>query len=338
MKVRASTLDDLLHEVIRRLIASGQETYPSKGKALEVTGAILELTNPRARMSRTEARAVLFSWLGELLWYLAGNDEFSFIRYYIKDYKPDHKGAANVMAAYGPRLRTKNKDQLRWVVELIRKKPETRRAVIPIYHPKDTQIHLPEVPCTCTLQFLLRGRRLEMITHMRSNDAYVGLPGDIFAFTMIQEIVATALNVEPGRYKHMVGSLHLYDCDKRKAQRYLDEGFQRKVAMPIMPLGDPFPQIERLLRLERATRLGRHPKIPDDLPVYWQDLAILLSIFRADAKDNASAATLRSMRKRVHSDAYTPYIEIRQQRAEERDTAKVVPTELSLDFDNIHDA
>ncbi|MBB6147314.1 thymidylate synthase [Silvibacterium bohemicum] len=323
MKVRASTLDDLLNEVFRRLIASGQETYPSKGKAFEVTGVVLELTNPRARMSRTEARAVIFSWLGEFLWYLAGNDDFSFIRYYIKDYKPDYKGATKVMAAYGPRLRAKNKDQLKWVVDLIKKKPDTRRAVIPIYQPKDTQANLPEVPCTCTLQFLLRGRRLELITHMRSNDAYVGLPGDIFAFTMIQEIIAMALNVEPGRYKHLVGSLHLYDADRRKAERYLAEGFQKKVAMPIMPLGDPFPQIETILRFERATRLGRHPRIPTDLPVYWQDLARLLSIFRA-GKDDASAAMLRNMRKRMHSDAYIAYIEMRQQKAEKRETVPAV--------------
>ncbi len=327
MNVRASTLDDLLNGIFRRLIASGQETYPSKGKAFEITGAVLELTNPRARMSRTESRAVIFSWIGELLWYLAGSDELSFVKYYIKDYQPDYKGATAVMAAYGPRLRARNKDQLKWVIDLIKRKPDTRRAVIPIYQPKDTQTSLPEVPCTCTLQFLLRGRRLEMIAHMRSNDAYMGLPGDIFAFTMIQEIVATALNVEPGRYKHLVGSLHLYESDRKKAQRYLAEGFQQKVVMPIMPLGDPFPQIEKLLKFERSTRLGKHPKIPEDLPLYWQDLARLLLIFRAD-KDKASATSLRNMRKRMYSDAYTPYIEMRQQKAERRDASPAVSPEL----------
>ena len=330
MKVRESSLDDLLNEVFRRLIASGSETYPSKGKALEVTGAVLELTNPRARMSRTETRAVIFSWLGELLWYLAGNDDLAFVKYYIRDYKPDYKGATNVMAAYGPRLRARKKDMLKWVVDLIKKKPYTRRAVIPIYQPKDTQTDHSEVPCTCTLQFLLRGRRLELITHMRSNDAYRGLPGDIFAFTMIQEIIATALNVQPGRYKHMVGSLHLYDSDRKNAKRYLAEGFQRKIVMPVMPLGDPFPQIERLLRFERATRLGRHPRIPKDLATYWQDLARLLSIFRAD-KDQAPARKLRGMRKEMHSDAYIPHIEMRQQRAEIREAARIDLAELPFD-------
>ena len=281
-------------------------------------------------MSRTEARALLFSWVGELLWYLAGNDKLSFVKYYIKEYKADHAGATTVMAAYGPRLRSENKDQLKWVVDLITKKPDTRRAVIPIYQPKDTETDLSEVPCTCTLQFLLRGRRLELITHMRSNDAYVGLPGDIFAFTMIQEIVATALKVQPGRYKHLVGSLHLYEADRKKAQLYLAEGYQKKVVMPIMPLSDPFEQIERLLKFERATRLGRYPEIPNEVPVYWQDLARLLSIFRAD-KDRAPAPTLRAMRKRMHSEVYGPYIEMRQKRAEKRSVGPTLSGELPFD-------
>lgn len=281
-------------------------------------------------MSRTETRARLFSWLGELLWYLAGSDELSFVRYYIENYKPDYPGAKRVRAAYGPRIRSEKKHQLRWIVQLIRENSDTRRAVIPIYHPKDTYTNLPEVPCTCTLQFLLRGSRLELVTHMRSNDAYKGLPGDIFAFTMIQEIVARALGVELGRYKHLVGSLHLYVEDRRNAERYLAEGWQRKITMPIMPLGDPFPQIERLVRFERATRLGTHAKIPSDLPEYWQDLARLLAIFRAE-KEQKPAAEIRKMRERIHSDAYAPYIEMRRRKAEKFEPVATQSDELPFD-------
>ncbi len=324
LKVRASTLDDLLNEVFRRLVASGQETFPSKGKAYEITGAVLELTNPRARLSRTEARAVFFSWIGEFLWYLAGSDEFAFVKYYIKGYKPDYEGAKTVWAAYGPRMRGKNKDQVKWVIDLIRKKPNTRRAVIPIYQPKDTAANHPEVPCTCTLQFLMRNQRIDLITHMRSNDAFVGLPGDIFAFTMLQEIVARALNVEPGIYKHLVGSLHLYDADRKEAQRFVAEGYQRKIMMPIMPSGDPFPNIERLLQFERSTRLGRHPNIPKDLPTYWRDLATLLAIFRAD-KDKKTAAVIKKIRKQVQSDAFNTYIDIRERNAQKREAPPSIP-------------
>jgi len=40
------------------------------------------------------------------------------------------------------------------------------------------------------MQFMVRRRRLHLLTNMRSNDAFIGLPHDIFAFTMLQEIMA----------------------------------------------------------------------------------------------------------------------------------------------------
>src|SRR5260370_41880706 len=53
---------------------------------------------------------------------------------------------------------------------------------------------------------------------MRSNDAWLGLPYDVFTFTRIQAYVAAAVGVEPGRYTHTVGSLHLYERDWERAE------------------------------------------------------------------------------------------------------------------------
>ena len=64
----------------------------SKGDHREVTGVLLELTNPRARLSRTETRGKLFSALGELCWYLAGSNDVDFISYYIPFYKTLSEG------------------------------------------------------------------------------------------------------------------------------------------------------------------------------------------------------------------------------------------------------
>ena len=43
---------------------------------------------------------------------------------------------------------------------------------------------------------MIRSGQMDMITYMRSNDVFLGLPHDIFAFTMIQEIMARTLSVE----------------------------------------------------------------------------------------------------------------------------------------------
>ena len=308
MNVRASSLDDLLNVVFTRLLARGRSTVSSKGSALEMSGVVLELANPRARLSKTESRALLFSWLGELSWYLSGSDSLQYIRYYLKKYPEDAPGVETVRSAYGPRLRKPGKDQLAWIVQLLTAKPQSRRAVIPIYGIQDTETQLPEVPCTCTLQFLLRQSRLEMITHMRSNDAFVGLPGDIFAFTMIQELVATALNASLGKYKHMVGSLHLYQCDRQKAERYLQEGWHLQEAMPAMPIGSQFPNLEKVLGIERSLREQSTATGDASLPEYWQDIVRLLKIFH-EYKVGRSTRRMNTLRREMRSNVFRPFIE-----------------------------
>ena len=37
-----------------------------------------------------------------------------------------------------------------------------------------------------------------LVVHMRSNDVFMGFPHDVFAFTMIQEILANDLGVKLG--------------------------------------------------------------------------------------------------------------------------------------------
>ncbi len=299
----------------------------SRERNLEKSGVVLELTNPRARMSRTEARCVLYSALGEFLWYLSGSDDLAFIKYYVPKYPEDGPNIQTVRAAYGPRLEHK----LDWAVEMLREKPTSRRVVIPIYQPTDCDISLKEVPCTCTLQFLLREGRLEVLAHMRSNDAFVGLPGDVFSFTMIQELVARALSIELGQYKHFVGSLHLYDVHHQKAKHFIDEGWQMKASMPLMPPGDQRSNLKRLIALEEGIRLGQDPEIPASLPVYWKDLAYLLKIYRAD--QDRAPAKVRALRKKISNQIFGPYIDRRQRNAERRDAdlPEATPTSLFIE-------
>lgn len=269
-------------------------------------------------MSRSETRHVLFSCFGELLWYLAGDDTLSFIRYYAPKY-PAEGDADTLRAAYGPRLRSSEKDQLVWVVEMLKTRADTRRAVIPIYSIEDADAAHQEVPCTCTLQFLVRDRRLELLVHMRSNDAYLGLPHDVFAFTMIQEIVARAIDVEMGSYKHLVGSLHLYDEHRKEAEQFLAEGFLTKRAMPPMPDGDQFENITALLEVEKSLRNGNDAATPMPLPDYWKDVVRLLQIYQADKRGN-STATIKKIRAEMHSDFYKLFIQTKYLKALQKST------------------
>jgi thymidylate synthase len=126
-----------------------------------------------------------------------------------------------------------------------------------------------------------------MIVYMRSNDAILGLPHDIFSFTMLQEYFSRILNVELGEYIHMVGSLHLYEAHKIKAQNYIREGIQSsKIQMPIMPSVDILLSMEKILKIEEKFRLGQEVNLNDfSLNDYWLDIARLLQIFSCFKND-----------------------------------------------------
>jgi thymidylate synthase len=155
----AKTLDDALRRVIEEVIRRGDRTYPTKGGpegALEIRGVLVEISDPRARLSRTETRGRIFSALGELSWYLARKKDAHFISYYIQKYKDLSEGG-EIFGGYGPRLFDwKGVNQISKVTEVLRTKPDSRQAVVQLFDALDISEKHKDVPCTCTLQFMLR--------------------------------------------------------------------------------------------------------------------------------------------------------------------------------------
>lgn len=233
MYIKEKTLDDLLRAVLTILLKTSKEIKPSRGRATECIAVLLEIANPRARLSLSESRGRFTSCLGELLWYLARTNNLKFISYYLSRYKDESEDGKTVYGGYGPRLFGGPYNQVDNVLKVLRKR-DSRRAVIQLFDATDISSPHKEVPCTCTLQFMVRHGRLHMFTNMRSNDAFLGLPHDVFAFTMIQEIFARTLGVRLGTYKHAVGSLHLYRKNRKAARQYLNEGWQSTAPMPPM--------------------------------------------------------------------------------------------------------
>ena len=307
--LEATTLDDLMRAAIKCVESRGHTITPSQGEAREVTGVLLELTDPRARLSRTETRGKPFSCLGELCWYLAKTNELAFIAFYLSKYA-DFADGDLVNSGYGPRLFAwEGMNQVALVTALLREHPDSRRAVIQLYSRYDLSGNYTSIPCTCTLQFMIRGGALRLFVTMRSNDIFWGIPHDVFCFTMLQEIIATDLGVDLGTYQHAVGSFHLYERDRESARTFSDEGWQTTESpMPPMPTNDPWSAVELLVRAEATIRTSGSDDIdPDMLPAYWLDLVRLLRVFRG-FKDGDKDAILRA-RLEMASQIYNPFID-----------------------------
>ncbi len=305
MRFEAETLDDALLKLYPELLSRQPNVKASRGCFSEILGVSIEIQQARARLSRSETRGKVFSSLGEVLWYLSGDNRLDFIEPYIPRYRKDSEDGATVYGGYGPRLfRQRHHDQIRNVIELLRERPTSRKAVIQIFNAEDVAEKHDEIPCTTTLQFLIRDECVQLVVTMRSNDAYLGLPHDVFCFTMFQEIVARTLGREIGSYIHFVGSMHLYNCDRADAQSLVNEGYQSRVEMPPMPSGDPWPSIAAVLQAELRAGLG---EIFDanlaGLEPYWSDLIRMAQVFFCQDDQR-----IRSLRDAMSFQRYRPYI------------------------------
>lgn len=315
MYLADKTLDDLLRRVLLKLLKSNTRVSATRGSSRELSGVLLQLRNPRARMSHTERKTTLVSCLGELLWYLSKSDALDFIRYYLRRYDSESEDGLTIHGAYGPRLFAMRGevDQVANVIQLLRETPSSRRAVIQLFNAEDIAKRYREIPCTCCLQFMIRRQRLDMLVTMRSNDAFLGLPHDVFAFTMLQEIVARILSVGLGSYKHFVGSLHLYDANEVAAAEYVNEGWQpiRGAEMPAMPQDDPMPSITKVLEVESLLRRGEGVDIAElDLDPYWLDVIRLLQIHQCSRQKRFQDIEL--LGKQMSSSVFGAYIAKRQ--------------------------
>jgi thymidylate synthase len=308
--LRGDTLDDLIRLVIEEIQSRGDRIIATKGPAVEITGVLLELANPRARLSRTETRGKPYSCLGELCWYLAKSNDLAFIEYYIPAYQQFADDDV-IFCGYGPRLfNWDGVDQISNVTSLLRSKHTSRKAVIQLFDRRDIIGEHKDVSCTCTLQLMVRREALHMITYMRSNDVFLGLPHDIFCFTMLQEIIARTIAVEVGTYKHAVGSLHLYEINTAAASQFMAEGWQTTLTvMPPMPKGDPWPNIDILLEIESIIRNGNRFNLEKlrNMEAYWADLIRLLQVFRCK-KDNL-LSQIEQLRAKMSCSVYNTFID-----------------------------
>lgn len=216
MTIVAKTADDLFDEILAYLPDHKSNV---SGVSHELINANLVLTDPtRNTMCNCKRKMPIRYAVGELLWYNSRNNRYDAIESFSTFWKNISDDNETVNSNYGYCIRDKfGFDQWEHTKELLKSDPDSRQAVIHIKEARDL-INNPtkDLNCTIALQFLIRDGKLDLITTMRSNDLWLGLPYDVFNFTCMQIQMAMELNVKIGRYYHNAGSLHVYERDKNK--------------------------------------------------------------------------------------------------------------------------
>lgn len=170
----------------------------------------------RRPVLRVEARKLSYQFMAaEAYWILSGNDNVASIAPYSKTIADFSDNGINFFGAYGPKIT----DQLPYVIRKLNEDPMTRQAGLTIWreNPPETR----DVPCTIAIFFSIRDGKLNCHVFMRSSDLWLGLPYDVFNFSMLSHLVCCRLNasrlssdhISPGTLYLTAASSHLYQTN-----------------------------------------------------------------------------------------------------------------------------
>lgn len=199
----------------------------------EIINAITIIRDPTRNVMKSEIRKLSMRYaIGEMLWYMSGNNSLKEIQKYSKNgWDRMSDDGITVNSNYGYCIKHKfGFDQWEFVKNELKKNPNSRRAVIHIKEASDKESK--DINCTVCLQFFIRNNKLHMTTYMRSNDLWMGFPYDVFQFTNMQVLMSMELGVELGTYTHISGSLHLYKRNLVKVDEHCDNPLEQYRVSP----------------------------------------------------------------------------------------------------------
>lgn len=100
-------------------------------------------------------------------------------------------------------------DQLKNVIDMIKKTPDSRRLIVSAWNPEDVpNMALP--PCHSLFQFYVADGKLSCQLYQRSGDVFLGVPFNIASYALLTHLIAHETNLEVGDFVHTIGDAHLY--------------------------------------------------------------------------------------------------------------------------------
>lgn len=175
----------------------------------------------------------------EALWILGGYDSLSVFPEIDKHLSRFSDDGLRLDGAYGPKW----KAQKDYALQTLLNASDSRQAVITFWQPNPTRSK--DIPCSISLQFLIRQGRLHAIYTMRSSDLWLGFPYDMFTFTMLTTWMALSLRsagmpIELGYMFYRAGSMHLYDGDAESVQMEISTAAHsfKIERLPLLNLGE----------------------------------------------------------------------------------------------------
>ncbi len=205
------------HDLVRRILTEGVRKSDRTGTGtLSVFGHQMRFDLAAGFPLLTTKKLHLRSIVHELLWFLRGQTNIAYLREHgvtIWDEWADAEGELGPV--YGAQWRAwrgadgRVHDQIAWVVDEIRRNPDSRRLVVSAWNVGELD-RMALQPCHTLFQFHVAQGRLSCQLYQRSADVFLGVPFNIASYALLTHMVAQITDLVPGDFVHTLGDAHLY--------------------------------------------------------------------------------------------------------------------------------
>lgn len=253
-------------QALEDLLTNGTPIAP-RGKLTAELPSRQIVVDMRRPVLMVPARKLSYQFMAaEAYWILDADQRVATIAPYNKRIAEFSDDGETFFGAYGPRIAS----QLQYVVQALEKDPHTRQAVLTIWRPNPPQSK--DIPCTVAVAFSIREDQLHAHVFMRSSDIWLGVPYDVFNFSMLSHLVCGLLNamnpnpkatpITPGKLYLTAASSHLYEVNWAAAQQCLEADWLGQLSTPVELYSEPGALMETLAKLRTSS--------PGDQLRWWE--------------------------------------------------------------------
>ena len=109
----------------------------------------------------------------------------------------------------GGLLHIKETDQLKNLIDGIKRDPNGRRHILSAWNPGELdEMALP--PCHAFAQFYVADGKLSCQMYQRSCDMFLGVPFNIASYSLLTHMIAQVCGLGVGEFVHVLGDAHIY--------------------------------------------------------------------------------------------------------------------------------
>ncbi|SDL71053.1 thymidylate synthase [Salinimicrobium catena] len=245
------------HDLIKHVLEHGHEKGDRTGTGTKsVFGYQMRFDLSEGFPMVTTKKLHLKSIIYELLWFLKGDTNIKYLQEHgvrIWNEWADENG--DLGPVYGHQWRNWNSadiDQIKEVVETLKKNPNSRRMLVTAWNPSV----LPDIskpfsenvangkaalpPCHAFFQFYVADGKLSCQLYQRSADIFLGVPFNIASYALLTMMMAQVCGYEPGDFIHTFGDAHIYNNHLEQVNLQLSRDFR---PLPTMKLNSDVKDI-----------------------------------------------------------------------------------------------